>query len=217
MTRGSNCFGLRWFLPLMLVVEGCSVLTPQADPSRFFMLTPSAEALADEPTGMKASEVSLGIGPVTLPEYLKRPEMVIRTSADEVKLSDTDRWAEPLESNFQSVLGQNLANLLGTQKIVFFPWYGLPQIDYQVQVQVYRFDISPVGQACLRARWIVKDPKDGAILAAKEDSMTSQAVAADRSGSAALSQTLAMLDREIAESIVQLNRSGPSALTYPRE
>jgi frataxin-like iron-binding protein CyaY len=58
-----------------------------------------------------------------------------RLSGDQISLSDNKRWADSLDANFQSVLSQDLGIQLGTQRIVLFPWYGRPDIDYEVEVQ----------------------------------------------------------------------------------
>src|SRR5271170_7666944 len=116
---------------LLLAIQGCTILPPRQDPSRFYILTPAS----DSASAASASQVSIGLGPIRFPGYLKRPEMVTRIDADQLQLSAENRWAEPLDSNFQRVLAQDLSQLLGTKRIALFPWYGNPQIDYQVEVQ----------------------------------------------------------------------------------
>ena len=62
------------FVALVLLATsiGCSVLEPRHDGSRYFLLRSIAEA----PNGPPLSDVVLGLGPVTVPDYLDRPEMI---------------------------------------------------------------------------------------------------------------------------------------------
>lgn len=99
---------------------------------------------------------SLGIGPVSLPDYLDRLQVVARGASGELAVSDTERWAEPLHEGLARVLDQNLAALLGTQRIVRFPWPASLAPDVQVAVEVLRFDAEPGASLRLEARWSVR-------------------------------------------------------------
>ena len=134
----------------MVLLSACSIMAPQPDNTKFFVLTSTAGAssgsAAPATGGSSPSNLVIGVGPIKLPQYLRRPEVVTRTSPSELTLSDTDRWAEPLDSAFVRVLSENLSQLLGTQQVVTFPWYNSSQIDYAVQVNVMRFETDPKGK-----------------------------------------------------------------------
>jgi uncharacterized lipoprotein YmbA len=196
---------------LTILLAACTVLAPQPDPTRFFVLTSMRKNKAsdDAPSPATAnvtSTLSIGVGPVKLPQYLRRPEVVTRTSPSQVALSSTDRWAEPLESAFTRVLSENLSQLLGTQQVVTFPWYNSNQLNYQIQVNVSRFETDPKGMPELEAQWSIRDGSGTRILAAKESDIVEPADPADPSPSTGLSHALSSLSREIAAQIVQLNR-----------
>jgi uncharacterized protein len=199
-------------ITLLLAAAGCTVLAPQKDESKFYLLTPipvgASTAMSPVNPGR---ELSIGIGPVTFPGYLKRSEIVTRTSDDQLVLSENQRWAESLDANFQSVLAQDLSQMLATQRIVIFPWYGTTHIDYQVEIQVSRFDASSDRQSRLTARWSIKNGANGNILFATETTNTSAVAGDDLAGSAALSRDVAELSREIANRIRELNSGGTIA------
>ena len=46
----------------------------------------------------------IGVGPVTVPDYLDRPQIATRSSSSSLQFSEFDRWAEPLEKNLMRVL-----------------------------------------------------------------------------------------------------------------
>ncbi len=120
-------------------------------------------------------------------------------------VSDEKRWAEPLDRDFESVLGQNLSQILGTGKITNYPWYADTHIDYQVEVWVQRFEAAEDGRSWLTAVWTIKDGQDGHELASGQSLTNAPLQDGDAAGSVALSQNLGEMSRQIAERIAELN------------
>jgi len=100
-----------------------------------------------------SSNVSVQVGPIVMPEYLKRAEIVYRSNEHDIKINEFDRWAESLERNMTSVIASNLATHLGTDKA--FDYYANFSItpDYIVKMNVTEF--GPVSQdtVSLSASW----------------------------------------------------------------
>jgi uncharacterized lipoprotein YmbA len=180
---------------LVLAAAGCSLLRPQPEVFRFYLLTPIE---AGEPARPRRPMV-LGIGPVHLPEYLDRPEVVVRTGPNEIKLSASDRWAEPLKSGFRRVFADNLSRLIRTERVVQFPWYRDVGVDYQVYASVQRFDATTAGQATLVVRWGIKSGSGKEVLSIRETRYESAGKSSDPGADAgALSETLAAFSRDVA-------------------
>ncbi|HVA79396.1 MAG TPA: PqiC family protein [Candidatus Binataceae bacterium] len=185
-----------------LAAGGC--FSPRPDPSKFFVLAPAgAAANSIAPAGLAtSSSPTIGIGPIKLPEYLDRDEVVTRVGPNRLELSDKDRWAEPLDNNFKQVIAQDLTQSLGTHSIAFYPWYGTTRVDYQVRIDVYRFETDPSANAQLVAHWQVLDGS-GKLLYAADSNLTEQAQPAEPVA-AALSRTVDRLARQIASAIQSL-------------
>src|SRR5262249_6616241 len=113
---------------------------------------------------------------------------------------------EPLDKNFARVLSENLAQLLGTRKIEKYPWSRKTQIDYQVEIDVLKFETTRQGQSQLSARWIIKDGLTGKDLYASETNVTGQVPPGDIGTSVALSGALAKLSGDIASHIADLSQ-----------
>jgi len=145
-----------WLLLPVALALACSPLAPRPDPSRFYLLTglPPTEAVADGPP---LPDLVLGLGPVSFPPYLRRLEVVNRVSENQVVFSEYDRWAESLEANASRVLASNVAALLGTEQVVYFPWFGPQQPQLAVEVTVRRFEPQPDGMVRLWTRWTLRD------------------------------------------------------------
>ena len=94
----------------------------------------------------------LGVGPVELPEYLDRPQIVTRMANSELRLADDRRWTESLRGNFTRVLSDGLSTALGTTDVHTFPWWPSQPIDYQVIAKVPRFEGDTSGNVTLVAR-----------------------------------------------------------------
>lgn len=197
-------------LAFVLLAAGCSILpAPQASRDRFFTLT----AMEGDAAGGSAAGPVYGIGPVRLPAYLDRNELVVRLSPTEIRYADSDRWAEPLRSNVARVLQQNLAALLGNPRVVVFPWPREVPVAYAVEVGFTRFETDAAGRAELGARWSIRDGRTARYLTLRETALTGSAPPGDTPAAvAALSGLLADLAHEIAADLRRMPASpGPDA------
>ena len=205
-----------------VVAAGCSPLAPRPDPSKFFILTPLSDRAspAAAPASTTASaQLAIGVGPIDFPDYLRRAEVVTRVAPNQIDLSHEKRWGEPLDRNFARVLSANLAQLLNTQRIEKYPWPRKTQVDYQIAIDVQRFETTADGQSQLVARWIIKDGQNGNYLCASETTASAPAGSGDTGPSAALSSDLAKLSREIASRLIELSQHRArttSAIGSPR-
>lgn len=192
-----------------MMAAGCSMLSPQPDRSKFFILAPVSDSagMAARPASTSPdSQLTLGIGPVEFPDYLRRLAVVTRVAPNRIELSDERRWAEPLDKNFTRVLSENLGTLLDTQRIEKYPWPLRTKVDYQIEIDVQRFETTADGQTQLTASWIIRDGLGGKILYASEITTGAPAGTDETSASSALSSDLATLSKEIASRVTELNQ-----------
>ncbi len=150
----TNCVARTYILTLLttvLVLCGCLGRSPQ---TKFYLLhtldSPEATELVKGKEGLR-----IGVGPVTLSEYLDRPQIVTQTSESEFRVDQFNQWAESLEFNIASVLARNLSTLLATENLFLFPWTGSTQIDYQAKLSIIDFQGTPGGKVVLRAQYTI--------------------------------------------------------------
>ena len=199
---------------IAISLVGCNamaraILAPQKDVSKFYLLTPTADAPAPAPaaasTQNSSDDFTLGLGPIKLPPYLDRPEIVIRAAPNRIELSKEDRWGESVQNGFTSSMQRDLAAQTGATRIVIFPWYNTVHIDMQVQIEVYRFETDAQGNANLSARWTILDSSGKNTLYTVETSLTKPSKPGDQTeAAAALSQDIGDLGGQIANMIHQL-------------
>jgi len=179
----------------LLGLAGCS-----SPPSRFYTLSPVAV-----PTAASA-ELSVSVGPVSIPALVDQPGIVVSTGPNQVQLDEFNRWAAPLADNIAQVVASNLAALLGTQQVTLFRQPLGAGADYRASIEVQSFESAPNEAATLDAVWLVKRSKDGATRTGR----TRLREATDAQGYAALaaahSRALGALSQDIAAGIRALEQ-----------
>jgi uncharacterized protein len=136
----------------LLWLSGCL----GSPPTQFYVL-PSP--IGGNPTPPPASprDLTLAVGPVTVPPYLDRPQIVTRASPAKLALADFDHWAGPLPDTIARGLAEHLALLIPTERVVLSPWPRTIDPDAQVTVEVLQFDRGPGGDVVLVAHWSLLD------------------------------------------------------------
>jgi uncharacterized lipoprotein YmbA len=200
MTRGPKTR----LLTLAAFAAGlASASCADSQPTRFYTLAALPDAPAEAMPALP-SDLSVGVGPVTLPPYLDRPQLVTRAGSNRMVLADFDSWAEPLQGLFARVLAENLALVLGTDDVLALPQRRPIPLDYQIEVDVTRFDVDTQGSAILDARWWVFGRNGDELLRSGRSAITEPAQIGDyTAAAAALSRALGAMSTEIAQAIAE--------------
>jgi uncharacterized lipoprotein YmbA len=197
MTRSQKRLAPSLAAGLLILATACTLVSPRPDPTRFYVLAPIADA-GNAPAGTRV----LGLGPITFPRYLERTELVTRTSPTEIRVATFDRWAEPLRTDFERTLAQNLTALTGIARVVLFPWFRGVPLDVVVEVDVLRFEPDVEGTAQLDVRWRVRDPRSGRNAQTADSSLSERANGKGTDAAVdAMSRALGALSREIAAAV----------------
>ena len=183
----------------VMALAGCSILKPQADPSRFYVLT--STATRPENVNPSSPGLTIGVGPIKLPDYLDRTQLVTRLGPNRLAFSEYDRWAEPLERNLPRVLIENLALLLNTEKIVSLPSFVPVPLQYEVPIEIRSFESNSQGVVELVARWAVRSPAEANLLKTGETRITETGGSETEEVVAALSRAVGRLSEQIASDI----------------
>ena len=142
----------RKILPFkLLAVCACTTLSACAsspDPRLYLMKSANGPVISQT-----SSNVSVQVGPIVMPEYLKRSEIVYRSNEHNININEFDRWAESLERNMTSVITSNLATHLGTDQA--FDYYANFSVkpDYIVRMNVTEFGRVSSDTVSLSASW----------------------------------------------------------------
>jgi uncharacterized lipoprotein YmbA len=190
----------------VLIINGCLGLGEGTQtPTKFYVLH-SLQSSGDEiPAMSELPDISIGVGPIRIPQYLERPQIVSRTSQNRLQLAQFDQWAEPIRINFSRVLAENLSILLATKRVSIFPWLKSTKIDFQIILEITRFDGVRGENALLRARWSIFG-KDGKEMLLNNYSDYREPIATGDTEDlvAAQGRTVKHLSREIAQALQAL-------------
>src|SRR5437016_7035731 len=101
---------------LIAIVSVCVVVTFAAGcastpASRFYTLS------ATTTSGATSSDVSIAVGPVSVPAVVDRPQIVVTTGPNQVRLEEFNRWAAPLQNSIARVVAENVVAMLGTRRV----------------------------------------------------------------------------------------------------
>jgi uncharacterized lipoprotein YmbA len=185
------------------MLAGCNPLSPQPDPTRFYVLTPiagSAQSVVDTAN----TTMTIGLGPVNLPDYLDQQWMVSRGAGNQLYVSSHDQWGEPLRDSFNQVLKQDLAQALNQNQIIDYPWYRTAAVDRQITVDLIDFAFNTsTNSAEIRADWSVLNART-ASLESRGQFVAAQSVPPDASAqvrAAALSKLVGDLAQTLAQQV----------------
>ena len=133
---------------LLLALPGCQS-TP---PARFYSLASTASASTNG-----TFNKGLRIGQFTFPDYLRRPNIITRTSSGRIEVAEFDRWAGTLENDFHRALGTRLGDNLGTPRLSIYSSEPRFKPDYLVTGEVLAFDGTIGGSLTLNVQWLILD------------------------------------------------------------
>ena len=150
--RAKPCYLVLYLI--LFVLAGCGVTSP---PSHFYVLSPMAEMATEQKKITDSDSISISIGPVSLPKYLKKQQIVTRSGSNELQLAEFDRWAGKIEEDIGRVIAENLAYLLSTDRVLSYPAIEAVEADYTIAMDISRFDGNLEGNVELIARWAIFD------------------------------------------------------------
>jgi len=200
--KWTNCAALAAAAVVVLSTTGCG----NSPPSDFFVLTPMPQG---RPAPARDESLVVGVGPVDIPDYLNRAQIVTRAGPNRLDVDEFNRWGGSYVSNLASVVAQNLSVLLGTDDVHVIPANEPVTPRYRVILSVARLDGALGEDVILDARWIITGPRPREQL----DSGRTVAREASDGGSyeayvAAQSRAVETLSRDIAADISALADAG---------
>jgi len=140
---------------LTVATAGCS-RSPRVT---FYTLEPVAQL---EIAAAAAAVPAVTVGPVTLPEVVDRPQLVLRVAPNRVNILEAHRWAEPLKSEIPRTIAENLGRLLGSSRVSSYHQHAGADAEYRVLVDIQRFEASTEGGVTVEAAWSLRRVAGGA-------------------------------------------------------
>jgi len=190
-----------FFGVVLFLFSGCA----SSKPSRFYTLD-TMKPMQDVRKGTAAEQqVAVGLGPVEIPDYLDRPQIVTRSSGNELEIAEFDRWAGSLREDVARTLMENLSVLLAQDNASVVSWRWNSPFNFRIIVDILRFDAMPDDNLVLKAQWSIVGADDGKAPIVHASGFSEKIQGNDYNAKiTAMSRTLGMLSRDIAEAIKPL-------------
>jgi uncharacterized protein len=122
-------------------------------PIVYYTLDPLPQSDTPVPPPVEQPALRIGVGPIDLPTYLDRPQIVTRSGEYTLAINDFDRWAGPLDEEIQRMLLNSLEEALPGAEVLAFPWDRMHEPTHQVRLTIQRFDGQEGDSVHLRGTW----------------------------------------------------------------
>jgi uncharacterized lipoprotein YmbA len=195
----------------LLWLPGC-IPVPRSPAPRFYTLQPIKEAQGSALTAAAyLKDMVIGIGPVTLPEYFNRPQIVTRNKDNTIEFAQFHRWAEPLDEAIARVIAKNFSPLLPATNVEIYPWNSVIPVRYQVVIEVIELDCRLDSDVTLLIQWSILDAQEKKVLLTRRSEYRKPVGTGDYPGVVqAMSVIYDALSREIAQALTDLAAPNPA-------
>ncbi|WP_216173746.1 PqiC family protein [Polynucleobacter alcilacus] len=105
-------------------------------------------------------KIRLMVGPVSVPERMDRPQLVVQSSGNEVQIYEYQRWAGSLKGDIARVVSASLARDLGTPNVWSFSDSTSTNFDYQILLDVQNIESSLDSGVVVDVLWTIKPASD---------------------------------------------------------
>jgi len=154
---------LKSVIPLILlsiINSACSSITNNSDSkglggTHFYSLS-ALEAKHNNQSALK-----IGVGPIEIPRLLNRPQIISRKNDTEIIMAELNQWGGTFKEELIQAITDNLASLKKTDNIEQYPWKFSFKPNYQIRINIERFDGELGKNILLKARWrLLEDKKE---------------------------------------------------------
>ncbi|MEJ2656664.1 MAG: PqiC family protein [Desulfobacterales bacterium] len=193
----------RLCLLVVFLLASCST-TPAV---KYYTLNPGFNIQPNNLQTASGDTLAIGVGPVELPKFLDRPQIVTRKSRHQVTVSEFHRWAGSFSEDFLRVLVKNISMLLPEDRVAAYPWTEQFSPTYRIPLTVNQFDGQFGRQVVLNVTWVVWNQK-GASEPVVRHTRIKEPVSAENYDALveAQSRAIAALSRVIADEIARVSK-----------
>ena len=188
------------FMLITFICNGC-LSVPNSPVPKFYTLHLTVSQDKVEKKDI-TPQVIIGIGPVEIPEYQNRPQIVTRDKDEMLTFAQFDRWGEALDSGLARLILERLAMVFPQAELQMFPCNFSIPLDYQIIINVTQLESQLDKDLFLMTQWTIIDSKTKKMLLTKRSEIHQAITPRNYFGLAqALSKAVTLLSDEIAENL----------------
>jgi uncharacterized lipoprotein YmbA len=187
----------------IFTASGC-LSVPSTPNPRFYMLNSIGKEQAVEKLEIAPGSI-IEVGPIGIPDYQDRPQIVTKNNDGTLSFAQLDRWGEPLDSGLARIISSNLAAMLPEVNLETYPCNFAIPLDYQVIANVVQLDSQLQKEMIFTVQWSIINAKNRKMVLTKRSQFIEPVNPPNYFGlSQALSSACVSLSREIAGELSKL-------------
>lgn len=152
-------------LTLVLFIAGCGSSGPK---TQYYSLFANKTTEVHE---IRDKAISIGIGPIELPEYIDHPGIVSTTGSNRLIVSGYNAWAGDLKENISRVMASNLSAAFELDQVWAFPWNNRIKPDYRIRLVFEEYSGVKGGDIKVVVRWTLLNKTGKSRLLAEKESI----------------------------------------------
>ena len=196
---------LAWYSAVFL---GCCSLLAcgSSPPMRYYTLKAVAPAA---PIASVANTLVVRVEPVVIPPELDRLELVSRSGPYRLRISDSERWAAPLDDQIRRVLTEDLSERLPPHSLADPNEPATTEPRRLLSIEISEFYSNEACSTTLSAQWSLRSPAGGSEHGSEtvEPGSPASCTASGFALPAAMSSALATLADRLADVILRPSSS----------
>ena len=182
---------------VLFMISACG----SSPPARYFALNPIDAEYHQDPD----DAVILGLGPLRIPDYLNRSQIVTRDLEAEMQVYEFSRWTEPLSIALPRIVATDIDNLLDQVVVIMYPYDAQVRsyVSYRLIGDINRFEADQSGLALLDVQWGIVDADGKMVVPVRRNRYQAQAAPGDDLNNVvgAMNDALSQFSRDVASKI----------------
>ena len=146
-----------------ILINGCTTISSRTPAPDYYILTSLKKEVSPH-RNKTIRPKNIIVGPVEIPAYLDRDNIVIRDIDNKVTILHFSRWAEPLVNAIERIVSENIS-ILSHDKLACYPFSmivpdGDENIDLKLLINVYQFERAADGMCYLDVEYFLTLPNN---------------------------------------------------------
>jgi len=132
---------------ITLLFIAVTFLTACSTPDQYYRM--ESPAVPD----VKATGLATGIGPVSIPAYIDRPELVFESTTGQLQVPEGHRWSGPVKDEITRVLTTGVQIRKPQSPVLAYPWPPGTELARHIPVSITELTARSGSGVTLTATW----------------------------------------------------------------